>query len=100
MVNDRPCAHAVLGLHRHAVPEGLVLMGAPKDISALKAIVGDIDARLHAGEKPADVISALVAEHGARHRFSGGAYHLRLLGVANSCTAGGDRKSTRLNSRH
>ena len=54
----------------------------------LEKLVADIQQRVKVD--PAEtVIGQLVSKEGARTRFIGGTYELRLAGVAGTCTAGG-----------
>ncbi|PTW61399.1 hypothetical protein C8N35_102108 [Breoghania corrubedonensis] len=54
----------------------------------LEKLVEDLKRRLDV-DPAAEVIGDLVAREGARARFIGGTYELRLSGVAGTCTAGG-----------
>ncbi|MFB0874604.1 MULTISPECIES: hypothetical protein [unclassified Sphingobium] len=57
------------------------------DLAELRALVADIRMSLDSGESPRKIVDALVRDRGARRRYNCGADHLRLAGVAASCTS-------------
>lgn len=60
----------------------------PAKREQLDRLIDRIAAMLDGGAEPQIVIDMLVADEGARFRFSSGAYELRLAGVVGTATAG------------
>jgi hypothetical protein len=64
-------------------------MMSPQDkIAELRRLVGLIEALEDKGWSAIAIIIDLADSAGARQRFQGGTYELRMAGVAGSCTSG------------